>query len=454
MPIRRSSRASVTRVRRRFASTPTGGPTSASATASAAGRRPRSSPRTARFSAAAPIVEREPARRRAAARRRRVCAGPARSGPAARATRRAGRAPSCRRCRWRSWSTQVVATFDPTTRRLRRQRRSSRTSPRCGSRSTLYRRRRSTRHRDIAVTTLDAMGWGPLHDEQQRRLLPLFARTPTGAIRSRRSCSTSTRRCSRSTSTPLEIAAARALRRACRGRPALRPDLARRSGGRRMGRFAARRSRVLRGVRCRQATRRARGAAVDRTLYTDWNALMASAALQAGRVLDDPSLSRVRDHVARTRRCCSCYQPGAGVAHYVDDGAPQVRGLLDDQIAMAAAQLDAFEATGNVVYEMMAEELALHATRTMWDGDGRRLLRPRRRSAAATSGCCSERLQAVRGQLRGGPACCAALARTVSEPRLSRAAPRGRSPPSARRAAGEGPLAAELRPRRQAPPAQ
>ena len=47
-----------------------------------------------------------------------------------------------------------------------------------------------------------------------------------------------------------------------------------------------------------------------------------------------------------------------------------MRGLLDDQIAMAAAQLDAFEATGNIVYEMLAEELALHARGPMWDGEG------------------------------------------------------------------------------------
>ena len=37
---------------------------------------------------------------------------------------------------------------------------------------------------------------------------------------------------------------------------------------------------------------------------------------------------------------------------------------------MAAACLDAFEATGNIVYEMMAEELAHFAIRTMWDDPG------------------------------------------------------------------------------------
>ena len=36
---------------------------------------------------------------------------------------------------------------------------------------------------------------------------------------------------------------------------------------------------------------------------------------------------------------------------------------------MAAAHLDAHAATGNVVYEMMAQELAHYAVRTMWDED-------------------------------------------------------------------------------------
>jgi hypothetical protein len=34
---------------------------------------------------------------------------------------------------------------------------------------------------------------------------------------------------------------------------------------------------------------------------------------------------------------------------------------------MAAACLDAFDVTGNVVYEMMAEELGHYAMRTMFD---------------------------------------------------------------------------------------
>ena len=120
---------------------------------------------------------------------------------------------------------------------------------------------------------------------------------------------------------------------------------------------------------------------VDRTLFTDWNAMMVSAALQAGRVLGDPSLSEFAIR-SLERVVLLSYKPGAGVAHYFDGAVEialgktaavragvEVRGLLEDQVAMALAHLDAFEATGNIVYEMMAEELALYATRTMWDAD-------------------------------------------------------------------------------------
>ena len=45
------------------------------------------------------------------------------------------------------------------------------------------------------------------------------------------------------------------------------------------------------------------------------------------------------------------------------------RFLLTDQVAMAGANLDAWDATGNIVYRMMAEELMHYALRTMWDDE-------------------------------------------------------------------------------------
>jgi uncharacterized protein YyaL (SSP411 family) len=104
---------------------------------------------------------------------------------------------------------------------------------------------------------------------------------------------------------------------------------------------------------------------VGAAIYADWNGAMVSAALQAARIFDDEGL---RDFALKSleRVLLACYKPGAGVAHHLG-GDGRVRGLLGDQIAMASAALDAFDTTGNVVYEMMAEELGHYAVRVMWD---------------------------------------------------------------------------------------
>jgi uncharacterized protein len=108
--------------------------------------------------------------------------------------------------------------------------------------------------------------------------------------------------------------------------------------------------------------------AISHSLYADSNATMVSTALAAATVFDDSGL---RDFALKSleRVLLGCYKPGLGVAHYYD-GDPHVRGLLADQFAMAAACLDAFDVTGNVVYEMMAEELGHYAMRTMFDEPG------------------------------------------------------------------------------------
>jgi uncharacterized protein YyaL (SSP411 family) len=112
--------------------------------------------------------------------------------------------------------------------------------------------------------------------------------------------------------------------------------------------------------------RRARPApAVSPALYADSNAVMVQTALHAAGVFGDDGL---REFAIKSleRVLTNCYRPGSGVAHYFD-GQPHVRGLLADQLEMAAACLDTFDATGNVVYEMMAEELAHYALRVLWD---------------------------------------------------------------------------------------
>ena len=107
--------------------------------------------------------------------------------------------------------------------------------------------------------------------------------------------------------------------------------------------------------------------AVDRTLIASWNGAMASAALHAAHAFQDEALGAFAI-TSLERVLSTCYKPGQGVAH-CHDGRVRVAGFLEDQFAVAAACLDAHDATGNIVYEMMAEELARHAMRTMWDDE-------------------------------------------------------------------------------------
>ena len=113
------------------------------------------------------------------------------------------------------------------------------------------------------------------------------------------------------------------------------------------------------------ARRAARPPAVDETLYAGWNSAMVSAQLQAAHLLADTGAGEAA-MAALERILSRCYAPGGGIAHFFD-GHPQVRGLLDDQILAIEAALDAFEATGNITYEMLAEEIGHYMLRALWD---------------------------------------------------------------------------------------
>lgn len=119
------------------------------------------------------------------------------------------------------------------------------------------------------------------------------------------------------------------------------------------------------GVTTHEARRALTPPRAGRVMFADGNAAMASAALHAAGIFNDDGL---RDFALKSfeRVLLACYKPGMGVAHSFD-GRPGARGLLADQFAMADASLDAFDLTGNVVYQMMAEELARYALRLMWD---------------------------------------------------------------------------------------
>ena len=179
---------------------------------------------------------------------------------------------------------------------------------------------------------------------------------------------------------------------------------------------------------------------IDRTLYTDWNAMMASAALQGRtRARTMPSLSEFAIR-SLERIALLCYRPGGGMAHY-HDGEAQVRGLLDDQIAMAAAQLDAFEATGDIVSKCWPRNW--RCTRSNRCGTGTAAASSiARRIKPRTSACCGER----RKPFAANCAAARLLRSARPQPQTSRAIaswPNGHSQPSARAPPARGPLAAD-----------
>jgi uncharacterized protein YyaL (SSP411 family) len=112
----------------------------------------------------------------------------------------------------------------------------------------------------------------------------------------------------------------------------------------------------------------------DRIAYTDRNAMMVSAYLEAALVLDEPwhaeSALKALEFLWR-----NCRQEGQGMYHYYDwkgegleEGEPRVAGLLADQVWMAKALLDSYEYTGEGNLLLQAEEL-MQEVYTHWSDD-------------------------------------------------------------------------------------
>jgi uncharacterized protein YyaL (SSP411 family) len=100
---------------------------------------------------------------------------------------------------------------------------------------------------------------------------------------------------------------------------------------------------------------------VDRTRYANWNAMMAAAMLRAGTVLGD---GEARRHALLTLGRLRAERVAEdAVAHTVGG----VTGLLDDQVQVAAAALDAYEATGETEWLAWAERLMDRVWSDYWD---------------------------------------------------------------------------------------
>ncbi|MDA1092268.1 MAG: DUF255 domain-containing protein [Acidobacteria bacterium] len=104
---------------------------------------------------------------------------------------------------------------------------------------------------------------------------------------------------------------------------------------------------------------------VDRSVYVDTSASMASAYVLAASLLEDDSLLAFAA-TAVDRVVMETYERGGGVGHTLG-WRPGVRGLLSDQVAASAALLDLYEASGQAVYLDMPRELMAYCQAELWD---------------------------------------------------------------------------------------
>ena len=109
---------------------------------------------------------------------------------------------------------------------------------------------------------------------------------------------------------------------------------------------------------------------VDTTSYVAWNAMFASAYLEAYLVLGGALGERCRDFARKTldRILAEAWKEDRGFAHRV--GGAWLDGVLEDQVFTAAALLDAYEATLDRRYFEAAERAAKHAIARHGDAEG------------------------------------------------------------------------------------
>lgn len=112
---------------------------------------------------------------------------------------------------------------------------------------------------------------------------------------------------------------------------------------------------------------------VDRTLYTNWNALCISAVLQAARVLGEHTDQEFALQ-SLDRLLAEAYLPGRGLLHviaYAEGGESQrPAGVLDDYAFTVLACLDAYETTSDLRYFARAEEIAARMISGFYDETG------------------------------------------------------------------------------------
>jgi uncharacterized protein YyaL (SSP411 family) len=154
---------------------------------------------------------------------------------------------------------------------------------------------------------------------------------------------------------------------------------------------------------------------VDRTLYTNWNALSIAAVLRAARVL---KLEQEEAFALRSleRLLSDAWTPGQGLRHviaYAEGNGTPPAGVLDDYAFTAIACLEAYETTGEVRYYTRAAEIAERMIAGFYDAVGGGFFDLDRSAAAEAIGALATRRKPFQDSPTpaGNPAAAIALLR-------------------------------------------
>jgi uncharacterized protein YyaL (SSP411 family) len=105
---------------------------------------------------------------------------------------------------------------------------------------------------------------------------------------------------------------------------------------------------------------------IDKSIYASWNGMIISALLEAYRVLGIEA-ERHRALATLDLLVTKAYDREKGMYHTLVEGTPSIEGLLEDQVFIIAALLDAYEITGTWFYFERALELMETTVRRFWD---------------------------------------------------------------------------------------
>lgn len=105
---------------------------------------------------------------------------------------------------------------------------------------------------------------------------------------------------------------------------------------------------------------------VDPTIYTSWNARMASSYMLAAQEMQNPALERMAN-VVLEKLCQHMVYRNGGMYHYSINGHAELPGQLADQVWMTRALLDAYERSAHKTYLEYAVALMHFACEELLD---------------------------------------------------------------------------------------